>query len=100
MPDAGPGYILNPDGRSCFGQDGGKDIPLQSAGVSGIGQTDDPVVPAFGQPAFANLDPASDASFLMPATGVTRAPVNSPRSTIRSVKRGSSSPRPWPSPVA
>jgi hypothetical protein len=73
VPDAGPAYILNPDGKSCLGQDSGMDRPLQSAGGNGIGQTDNPVVPAFGQPAFANLDPASDVSFLMPAAGLTRA---------------------------
>src|SRR3954454_2566909 len=37
VPDAGPAYILNPDGKSCFGQDSGQDRPLQSAGGNGIG---------------------------------------------------------------
>jgi hypothetical protein len=72
VPDAGPGYLLRPDGRSCFGQDGGKDVPLATAGAA-VDQSDAPVVPAFGQPAFGNLDSATGPSFVAPATGVKRA---------------------------
>ena len=75
IPGAGPGYIFNKDGDSCYGKgEGGKDVPLQSDGGSGAGKFDNPAIPAFGHPAFGNFgDPASGPSFLAPALGLNRA---------------------------
>ena len=72
---AGPGYIFNPDGTSCYGESNGQpnamstDVPNASAGTP---KYDTPVIPAVGQPAFASLDPAG-VSFMAPAAGVLRA---------------------------
>jgi hypothetical protein len=72
-PDAGPAYVLKPDGTSCLGKHEGKDVPLASDFAASGTKYDTPTVPAFGQPAFATLDAASDTSFVMPALGLNRA---------------------------
>ena len=75
IPGAGPGYIVNTAGTSCYGKQDGRDIPLQAEGGSGVGQRDAPVIPAFGHPVFADLGDgaAAGATFLAPALGANRA---------------------------
>jgi hypothetical protein len=73
VPDAGPAYVLDPDGKSCLGQDAGKDVPTGSDFSASGTRYDTPAVPAFGHPAFAKLDPASGMSLIAPATGLLRA---------------------------
>ena len=68
----GPGYILDEDGDSCYGQDPqGRDIPLQTD-VSASAGYDRPFLPAVGLPAFGDLGEGSP-SFLLPAAGLMRA---------------------------
>jgi hypothetical protein len=76
MSVAGPGYIFNSDGSSCYGKDPtgvdnamATDVPTGGAGTP---RQDTPAIPAVGQPAFGNLDPTG-LSFLAPAAGVLRA---------------------------
>ena len=75
IPDAGVGYILNPDGDSCFGKDptNGKDIGLQSDVPQGPETQDSPAYPAVGHPAFGDLDGTGDPDFLAPTAGLRRA---------------------------
>ena len=72
---AGPGYIFNSDGSSCYGQSNGQNNAL-SIDASGFATNtpkyDTPVIPAAGQPAFGTLDPSGPA-FLAPAAGLLRA---------------------------
>ena len=69
--DAGPAYILNPAGQSCYGQESGKDITLQTDFAASPQKYDTPAIPAFGHPIFAGLGPT--VSFFTPATGLVRA---------------------------
>jgi hypothetical protein len=72
---AGPGYIFNPDGSSCYGQSGGHDTAMSVEGpgfAANSPKYDHPVIPAAGQPALGNLDP-SGLSFLAPSAGLLRA---------------------------
>jgi hypothetical protein len=72
---AGPGYIFNPDGSSCYGQSNGQNNAMTTddpGAAAGTPKYDTPAIPAVGQPAFANLDPAG-LSFMTPTTGVVRA---------------------------
>ena len=69
--DAGPAYILNQSGQSCYGQEGGKDITLQTDFSASPQKYDTPAIPAFGHPIFAGLGPT--VSFFTPATGLVRA---------------------------
>ncbi len=56
-PDAGPAYVLNPNGTSCYGQTGGQDTTLATDAATGNGEkVDSPVFPAVGYPAFGTLD--------------------------------------------
>jgi hypothetical protein len=71
IPDAGPGYILNSDASSCYGDSGGA-TALQTDFEEGLGQTDHPAFPAVGNPAFADLG-ASQPSFVAPVAGLLRA---------------------------
>ena len=80
IPDAGPGYLFNPDGSSCYGSTGGQDNALQtdaSAGAPGSStgqpQMDHPAFPAVGNPAFGNIGPGGQTAFLAPAAGLLRA---------------------------
>ncbi|HEX2232736.1 MAG TPA: S8 family serine peptidase, partial [Thermoleophilaceae bacterium] len=73
LAHAGPAFIFNPDATSCYGEEGGRPIPLQSDGANGPEQTDTPVINAFGHPAFGALEPEGDPSFLTPALGAGRA---------------------------
>jgi len=80
IPDAGPGYLFNPDGSSCYGSANGQDTALQtdaSAGApgssTGQAQADHPAFPAVGNPAFGNIGPGGQTAFLAPAAGLLRA---------------------------
>jgi hypothetical protein len=72
---AGPGYLFNPNGTSCYGQSGGHDTAM---GIDAPGfaantpKYDTPVIPAAGQPSFASLDP-TNLTFLAPSAGLLRA---------------------------
>ena len=73
MPDAGPAYVLNGQGSSCYGKDptNGKDIALQSDVSAAPTHGDSPVLPAVGHPAFGDF--GGGISLLAPAAGVIRA---------------------------
>jgi hypothetical protein len=71
IPDAGIGYVLNPDGTSCYGQEDGKDVGLQTDAAANPEKTDTPVFPAVGHPAFGDF--AGGVSFVAPAAGLLRA---------------------------
>jgi hypothetical protein len=57
-PDAGPAYILNGNGRSCYGESNGQYNTLQTnASGASNGQKDDtPAFAAVGYPAFGSFD--------------------------------------------
>jgi hypothetical protein len=68
---AGPAYVFNPDGSSCYGQTGGQDNGLQTDFAVGTGKFDTPSIPAVGQPVFGDF--AGGTSLMVPAAGVIRA---------------------------
>jgi hypothetical protein len=72
-PDAGLGYVLNPNGSSCFGNDptNGKPLTLQSTVGASVFSHDVPYFPAVGQPAFGDL--GGKIALVAPATGAMRA---------------------------
>jgi hypothetical protein len=71
-PDAGPGYVLNANGSSCYGSNEGKYNALSTEFSPGNGRTDTPAFPAVGEPSFGMLD-GSTMSFFAPAGGLIRA---------------------------
>jgi hypothetical protein len=71
IPDAGIGYVLNPSGKSCYGQEDGRDVGLQTDAAATPEKTDTPVFPAVGHPAFGDF--GGGVSFLAPAAGLLRA---------------------------
>jgi hypothetical protein len=76
IPGAGLGYLLNPDGSSCYGRSPGADHALHDNSLAtdfavGNGKFDTPMIPALGEPAFGDF--AGGISFLAPATGLIRA---------------------------
>jgi hypothetical protein len=71
-PDAGPGYLLNADGSSCYGSAGGKYNTLQTDFAAGNGKTDTPAFPAVGEPAVGTLD-GTTINMFAPAAGLVRA---------------------------
>jgi hypothetical protein len=72
-PDAGPAYIFNPNGSSCYGTDqSGRDNTLETDFSAGAGQYDHPAFAAVGYPAFGTLDGRS-TSFFAPEAGLIRA---------------------------
>ncbi len=73
-PDGGPGYILNPDGSSCYGTDpsSGKYNTLETDAKSGIGQYDHPTFAAVGYPTFGSFN-GKKIDFFTPETGLLRA---------------------------
>lgn len=71
-PDAGPGYVLNADGSSCYGSSEGKYNALQTDFSAGNGKTDTPAFPAVGEPAFGTLD-GTTTSIFAPVAGLLRA---------------------------
>jgi len=72
IPDAGPGYLFNANGTSCYGQSGGHDTALSTDVSAGAGQVDHPVFPAVGLPAFGDLGGPAP-SFVAPVAGLLRA---------------------------
>jgi hypothetical protein len=71
-PDAGPGYLLNPNGSSCYGSTGGKDNALQTDASASASKVDTPAFPAVGEPAFGTLD-GTTTSMFAPVAGLVRA---------------------------
>jgi hypothetical protein len=71
-PDAGPGYILNADGSSCYGSTEGKYNSLETDIGGGAGKVDTPAFPAVGEPSFGTLDGATTNMFA-PVAGLLRA---------------------------
>jgi hypothetical protein len=71
-PDAGPGYVLNPDGTSCYGSNEGKYNALATEFGAGKGKTDTPSFPAVGEPSFGTLD-GSTVDVFAPNAGLLRA---------------------------
>lgn len=70
--NAGPAYIFNPDGSSCYGQTSGQNNAMQTDFAAGTGKYDTPAIPAVGHPAFGDLG-GPTPSFLTPAAGLLRA---------------------------
>ena len=71
-PDAGPGYVLNADGSSCYGESEGKYNTLETDFSAGNGKTDTPAFPAVGEPSFGTLDGIT-TDFFAPVAGLIRA---------------------------
>ncbi len=72
-PDAGPAYILNADGTSCYGNDQNNAYnPLETDFSQGSTQYDHPAFAAVGYPAFGSLN-GSTIDFFTPETGLIRA---------------------------
>src|SRR3954454_3847813 len=69
IPAAGIPYVINKGGHSCYGTGpAGNEIGLNTEGGAG---SDQPILAAFGHPAFAEL--AGGTAFLAPGAGVQRA---------------------------
>ena len=71
-PDAGPGYVFNSNGSSCYGQTNGADNALETDFSAGAGQYDHPAFASVGYPAFGTLD-GQTTDLFSPATGIIRA---------------------------
>jgi hypothetical protein len=71
-PDAGPGYVLNSDGSSCYGSTEGSYNALQTDFSAGNGKTDTPAFPTVGEPSFGTLD-GTTTSMFAPVAGLLRA---------------------------
>jgi hypothetical protein len=72
-PDAGPAYIFNPSGSSCYGTDqSGRDNSLETDFSAGNGQYDHPAFAAVGYPAFGTLN-GRGIDFFTPQAGLIRA---------------------------
>src|SRR5581483_6780332 len=72
-PDAGPPYVFNPNGSSCYGEDAtGRDNSLETDFSAGSGQYDHPAFSAVGYGAFGTLD-GQTTSLFAPETGLIRA---------------------------
>ncbi len=71
-PDAGPAYVFNADGSSCYGQTSNQDNTLETDFSAAAGKYDTPAFAAVGYPAFGTLD-GSSTSFFAPVTGLVRA---------------------------
>ncbi|MEA2272995.1 MAG: hypothetical protein QOI98_1703, partial [Solirubrobacteraceae bacterium] len=74
MSAAGPAYIFNPNGTSCYGKDptNGQDLALATDVSGGAPRMHDlPAVPAVGQPVFGSF--LGEVSLLAPVAGVLRA---------------------------
>ncbi len=71
-PDAGPGYVLNSDGSSCYGSSEGAYNVLQTDFSASPGKTDTPAFPAVGEPSFGTLD-GSTTNMFAPVAGLVRA---------------------------
>jgi Subtilase family len=65
-PDAGPAYLLNGNGSSCYGSSNGQynTLSTNAAGVANDGQKDDtPAFAAVGYPSFGTLDDKTISMF-------------------------------------
>jgi hypothetical protein len=71
-PDAGPGYVLNPNGTSCYGETAGAYNALETDFSTSATKTDTPAFPAVGEPAFGTLN-GSTLDLFNPAAGLIRA---------------------------
>jgi len=71
-PDAGPGYVLNPNGSSCYGSSNGQYNALQTDASASSSKADTPAFPTVGEPAFGTLD-GTTTSMFAPAAGLVRA---------------------------
>jgi hypothetical protein len=71
-PDAGPSYVLNANGSSCYGSVAGRDTTLATDIAVSLRKYDLPVYSAVGYPAFGSFDGRA-ISFFAPATGLIRA---------------------------
>jgi len=72
-PDAGPAYLFNPNGSSCYGKDSsGRDNTLETDFSAGSTQYDHPAFAAVGYPAFGTLNGTS-IDFFTPEAGLLRA---------------------------
>ena len=78
-PAAGPGYVLNADGSSCYGSTEGKYNALQTDVSAGNGKTDTPAFPAVGEPAFGTLDGTTTNMFAPGRGAAARARRRRPR---------------------
>ncbi|MGI8462596.1 MAG: S8 family serine peptidase, partial [Solirubrobacterales bacterium] len=83
---AGPGYVLNPDGSSCYGEESnGTYRVLGTDQGASSDAVDRPIIPAVGNPAFGDLTGAGNPALVIPAAGLQRAlalalPENQPAS--------------------
>jgi hypothetical protein len=71
-PDAGPGYVLDPNGKSCYGETEGKYNVLTTEFGTGAGKTDTPTFAAVGEPAFGTLN-GTTLDLFNPTAGLIRA---------------------------
>src|SRR5262249_5759049 len=71
-PDAGPGYVLNADGSSCYGSVAGAYQALETDASAGTGKVDTPTFPAVGEPSFGTLD-GTTINMFAPVSGLLRA---------------------------
>jgi hypothetical protein len=71
-PDAGPAYVLNANGSSCYGQTDGADNTLSDGFPTTAAKYDSPDMATVGYPAFGTLD-GRHLSLFAPATGLIRA---------------------------
>ena len=71
-PDAGPGYVLNPNGSSCYGETDGEYNALETDVSASATKTDTPAFPAVGEPAFGTLN-GTTLDLFNPAAGLIRA---------------------------
>ncbi len=72
-PDAGPGYVLNPNGSSCYGSTDGADNALETDISASAGKIDTPAFPAVGEPAFGTLDGTTTTCSLRPPACYARS---------------------------
>ena len=77
VPDAGPAYIFNPDGSSCYGTDptNGHDNALATdfSASATSAKYDTPAIPAVGYPSFGTFDDGATTAMFAPAAGLLRA---------------------------
>jgi hypothetical protein len=71
LGNAGPAYIFNRNGQSCYGQENGQDIALQTDFTASPQKFDTPAIPAVGHASFANI--GGTISLTAPAAGLIRA---------------------------
>jgi hypothetical protein len=72
---AGPAYVINGDGTSCYGSASGKANALSPDFGGAAHATDTPLIPALGNPAFGAAGGAGedDPAFVMGAIGLFKA---------------------------